>query len=389
MKTLLMAICTLLLVQFTTGQTLQKIRKVVPVLAQQTFYLNGGVRASFGGKSRTYYAIDLPKNTIEWYYTFTTSEGKPVNSAALNLVPQLTRLIDPTGITALLASAIITPTGSNVCDIYLMDRANVDGFINKVDNDGGHFLYFGSGSRLNYLNGSVQVRDAVNGTLYLGFKNPSETAPVTVSFEVAAIVEETVINKSQWSTATKDRFYSTFYQNFRNRNVDETLSKELSSCIVSKIAETKTPAEYDNMAQNERESFVAGIITSCSKGYITQSTPEQGKAVNYGTLGWRAFENGDLDKCIEYSKKALSLDNTLGVAKVNLGLCYLIKGEESVATDYYVEGLSDIKKLKMRSQIKIYLQGAIDDISNAQKKYPNLKGSEDIKSLFQGEIRNY
>jgi len=51
--------------QPATAQPPKKIRKVVPLLTQQTFYLNGGMRATFGGKSRTTYQGNLPKNPVE------------------------------------------------------------------------------------------------------------------------------------------------------------------------------------------------------------------------------------------------------------------------------------------------------------------------------------
>lgn len=369
------------------GQIVQKIRKVVQVMPEQTFYLNGGMRATFGGKSRTYYKIDLPKNTVEWYYTFSTSEGQTSNSAALNLVPQLTRLIDPTGITAIAASAIMTPSGSNVCDIYLMDRQNADVFNKRVNNLGGNFYYTISGSRENYRSGTVQIKDATYGTYYLGFRNPSPNKGITVAFEVAAIVEEITVNKGVWATDIKERLYNNFYQNFKI-NVDEATAKDIANCLVSKISAQQTPEEYMNMTQGEREAFFKPIISVCTEKYQKSKGLEQDKAINYGNLGWHSYENGDIDKCIEYSKKAIALDNTLGWVKSNLGLCYLIKGDESIATDFYIEALSDIKNMKMMSQVKKYLQGTIDDINNAAKKYPSIRGANDIKALFQGELNN-
>ncbi len=371
------------------GQITQKVRKVVQVMPQQSFYLNGGLRATFGGKSRTYYKIDLPKNTIEWYYTFTTQEGNVTNSAALNLVPQLTRLFDPSGATALAASAIIAPTGSNSCDIYLMDRQNADAFVAKVDNTGGGFTYTISGSRENFRNGTIQIRDVVKGSYFLGFKNPSTSTGISVAFEVAAVVEEIVVNNNEWSNDTKGRLYSTFYQNLKNQNIDDEIAKDLANCLMEKISSQKTPAEYDKMIQGERDMFVSNLYSSCSERYKEQRTLEQEKAITYGNLGWKHFENGDLDKCIEYSKKALIIDNTLGSVKANLGLCYLIKGDEGTATDYYIEAIGDIRKIKLKAQVKYYLNAVIDDINNAQKKYLNLNGASSIKSLFEEELKNY
>jgi hypothetical protein len=60
---------------------------------------------------------------------------------SLSYQGHLTRLIDPTGFTAIAASSLFTPSGTAVCDIYLMDRVNADKFIYKVDNWGGTYTY--------------------------------------------------------------------------------------------------------------------------------------------------------------------------------------------------------------------------------------------------------
>ena len=159
-------------------------------MTPQTFYLNGGTRATFGGKSRVTYQITLPPNTVEWYYAFTTSknENSPTH---IGLLAQLSRLFDPTGISAIVSNAITTPTGAGVCDIYLMDRNNAQAFSEKVDNWGGRYYYQPSGSRENFKQGTVQIRDIQNGNWVLGFRNPSALEGINVTFEVVAIVEVT------------------------------------------------------------------------------------------------------------------------------------------------------------------------------------------------------
>ncbi|HYE55360.1 MAG TPA: hypothetical protein VD996_10965, partial [Chitinophagaceae bacterium] len=188
MKKTLLILSTILVAFSGLSQEPIRTRKVVQVMPQQEMYLNGGIRSAFGGKSRVYYQITLPPNTVEWYYVVTTHPAE--QHPSLNLLPQLTKLLDPTGTTAILASAIMTPTGSNTCDVYLMDRANADAFIQKADNNGGKYFHVVSANRENFRNGTVQINNIKQGTWYLGFKNPSESQGIGISFEVAAIVEE-------------------------------------------------------------------------------------------------------------------------------------------------------------------------------------------------------
>lgn len=290
MKQALLILTFLSLTANSIGQSIQKERKVVQVMTPQTFYLNGGTRATFGGKSRTWFNIQLPPNTVEWYYSFSTSKGENSN-VSIELVSQLANLIDPTGLTAIASSSILTPTGAGVCDIYLMNRQNADAFIEKVDNLGGSFSYMVTGSRQNYKNGTVQINDILNGNWCLGFKNPSASEGIAITFEVAAIVEE-------------DK--------------------------------------------------------------LIQKTETEQKAETFGTLGWKAYERGDYDKCLELSKKALEYNSELGWVHNNIGLVMLIKGDYTSAIDSYSNAILFFKKLPNGKQ---YLSEAIKDLNNLIAKH--------------------
>jgi hypothetical protein len=159
--------------------------KVVRLTTKQDFYLNGGVRSNFGGKSRTVYQIDLPANTVKWYYAVSTHVQNQNANQEIKLFEQITRLFDPSGITAIALGVIATPTGSNDCDIYLIDRNNLNAFYQKQP-----FTYTIDGSRENFRNGVVMVNEPVSGTYFLGFRNPSEVSGIGIYFEAVAIVKE-------------------------------------------------------------------------------------------------------------------------------------------------------------------------------------------------------
>ncbi len=373
----------------SAAQLTQKQRKVVPLMPQQTFYLDDGVKATVGGRSRVTYKIDLPKNTIEWYYIVTTVEGETPDKISLNLVAQLSKLLDAAGITAITDAAIVAPAGSGVCNVYLMDSDNAEAFLQKADNSGGSFRYKSSGTRENFREGTVQIKDAIAGTYYLGFKNLSASKGITIVFEAAAIVEELVENNTDWVNDTKQNLYNTFYQGLKGDKLSEEEAKEIANCLVEKITIEKTPGQYYAMSETEKENFLKERYSSCAAKYEDIKGPDYEKATNYANLGWKAFEKGNIDWCIEYSKKALELDSSLGHVKATLGLCYLIKNDESTATGYYMEALSDIRKLKLRSQRKEQLISVLQDLKNARTKYPALKGSEEVKALYEEELKKY
>jgi hypothetical protein len=94
------------------------------IIQERSIYLNGGLRASAGGKSRISIPIDLPENTVEWYYSFSTSPGES-GTKNLNLALQLSSfLVDYTGTTSQLMTKVKVPIGSNSIDIYLLSQEN-------------------------------------------------------------------------------------------------------------------------------------------------------------------------------------------------------------------------------------------------------------------------
>lgn len=197
MKQVLIIWIGMLLASVASAQVSKKERKVVQVMTPQSFYLNGRTRGVLGGKSTATFNITLPENTVEWFYSFTTSKAdKPKSN--IGLLSQLTRFYDPTGISALATNAVLTPSGVGVCDVFVMDRANCNKFMNTLDQLRGAFAFTPDYSRENYRDGTVHIKDIPSRELCLAFRNPSATEGTSITFEVAAIVEEEkIVTKSQ------------------------------------------------------------------------------------------------------------------------------------------------------------------------------------------------
>ncbi|MDQ8003865.1 MAG: tetratricopeptide repeat protein [Pedobacter sp.] len=204
------------------GQNAQKERKVVQVMTPQTFYLNGRTRGTLGGRSSTSFNITLPKNTIEWYYSFTTSKGEK-SKINIGLLSQLTRLYDPTGLTAVATNAILTPSGAGVCDIYLMDRENCSKFNRTLDQLRGNFTYDTDFSRENYRDGTVYINETMSNKWCLAFRNPSATEGTSVTFEVVAIVEENMIVKKTENESRAETFATLGRASFEKEEYDKSL----------------------------------------------------------------------------------------------------------------------------------------------------------------------
>jgi tetratricopeptide (TPR) repeat protein len=371
------------------AQTITTSRQVQTLLSGQSIYLNGTANGASGGKSRTYYKIDLPANTIEWYYIYSTSASEGGNKT-LELASQLSKLIDPTGLTSIAATSLFAPSGESVIDIYVMGPENKGYFMKKdswgaweYENPGG----YDEGKTVNAKQGKARIDDVKNGTVYIGIKNPDTWNGVNVNIEVAAIVEIQETNLSEWSSKTKSELYNTFKENIITNGIDDDIASTISNCIVNKLIITYTPADFSELSENEINQIVEKTGNDCLQSLgAGEKTEEQQKGKTYGSLGWKAYENGEIDKAIDYSKKALLKDNTLGWVHANLGLFYLIKNDELTAIDYYIEAISFIKKNKLDA--KSTFKETIDDINNALTKYPELKGYKEIIEQLQQEYNN-
>jgi hypothetical protein len=139
-----------------------------------------------GGKSRGFVKVDLPPNTVEWYYSVTTSSQK-TDPSNTNLTSQLICLLGhDLGISSSVIPSINVPAGSDPCDVYVMtDSAEANKFVNKIPARSAIM----SDSRQNYHSGVVQVKDFLSGSCFLTIRNPSGMEGIAITVEVAAIVK--------------------------------------------------------------------------------------------------------------------------------------------------------------------------------------------------------
>jgi tetratricopeptide (TPR) repeat protein len=376
------------------SQTTQIVRRVVPLQEKLTFSLDGGLTSSVNGQSRVYFQFDLPENTVEWYYIFSSqSDVAGMKSAAstINLASQLTRAFDPTGASAVATNSLLAPSGSEQCNVYVFPSYDeAINFYNKTDQSllDDPFVPDPTCSIEAATQGKVKVTSITEGRVYMGIQNPSFNSTVNVVIEVAAIVEEEVVNLDEWSSETKDYLYANYVETFMANGAEEETADLLANCMVEKITSSYLPADFSNRTEQELLTIESTIADECfAQLGGGEKTEEEEKGSTVGSMAWSAYENGDLEKAITYSKKALEYDNTLGWVHGNLGLFYLIKNDELTALDYYLDAITQLKKDRLNG--KATLQELINDINNAKKNYPNLNGYQEILTQLQREIDNF
>ncbi len=204
--------------QFVISQEYEIKREAHQLIENRAYYLNGGLNASFGGNSRAFIKIDLPPNTVEWYYTFSTTQGKS-GTKNLTLALQLMSMLNnPTGLSSKALSSFEVPSGEASADIYLLNNINLKGFREKYDQLGGSFSFLPEGTVQNVKQAIVKVDDVKSGSWYLGLRNPSTTTGLNINIEVVAITE-TKVSITKSDNQVKAELYTNLgWAQFENGN---------------------------------------------------------------------------------------------------------------------------------------------------------------------------
>lgn len=243
-----------------TNAQYRKIKKTTKTIVQQrSIYLNGGVKASLNGKSRVCIPFDLPANTKEWYYSFSTAPGQS-GVKLLNLGIQLSALLlDKTGKVSSITNQVKVPEGSNSVDVYLLTAQNQKAFIEKWDNHGGAFYYITEGTTNNTKQAVVRVDDVKSGRFFLGLKNPSTLNGVNIFIEVIAIVEQEVY-VDEWITKNKNQLKADCLKRFYTQSTGKS---DVCDCLVSKITNQNKPSEWLNQSLEVQESLKKSKLNNC------------------------------------------------------------------------------------------------------------------------------
>jgi hypothetical protein len=173
-----------------------EIRKkydVVSVQEPTSFWLNSTSHETWkGGKSRITLPVQLPANTVEWYYIFSASRDQAVIDNTLqgfSLAKDLGGfLLKSTGygmaegVLSQGIDAITQPPGSDYCDVSLVDQNNF-----QLYESGAAARYYPEGSRSNIQSGKIRVVETLFTPSYLGFKNGDSYHGISVGVEVVAV----------------------------------------------------------------------------------------------------------------------------------------------------------------------------------------------------------
>ncbi len=291
-----------LFVLFISFSIFSQNTKVVKVVSEQLYTINGGFKSAFGGKSRIAIPIILPKNTIEWYYVFSANK-KQNNINKLTAFTPLTRIVDKTGTIETVLNQSLTGLGDTFCDIYILEDNNINYFINKQG-----FNYYINGSRENIKKGTVKVGNVgvyentgnayfdsyfKNKKLAIGIRNPNRYTGIHVTLEVFAIVKvpKEKSKAEDWDEENRNKIVKYFKNvvTYKNTNIplDNSKKEILAYCMSDKVFNTYDTNEFVELVKNKYKcSKVFGeICISCVEDILGRElTNEERQQIKYFKL---------------------------------------------------------------------------------------------------------
>lgn len=254
-KSYLTILCWLLYASLSA----QILQEVVTVSAPTEHYIK--VKAALAKNSeRLIIPVSLPENTISWYYAFAayrTPDQIARAKAKFELLGNLTKAVDRTGLVNKGIQIAGSPPGSDYCDADVLSR-----------NHNGNLYAVEAYRKPNLKEGTVLVShpDYCSGTQYLSFTNGSTAHGVSVIVEVVAIVEkEQAVN--EWTSNDRQLLYNDLFTIFLENNSDQKYSLEQirgsTRCASSKVVSEWPRNRYNTLADFEREAVISDISSTC------------------------------------------------------------------------------------------------------------------------------
>jgi hypothetical protein len=177
-------------------------------ITQQIISLTTSQTDSSGGladnnNSRIVFPVQLPENTIEWYYRVSVLQRDTQNEVknSLNLTEELTALMKQKEGIKFGPDYLAQLSGEAYCDMYLMDSINATRF-----EAGDDYQYSFIGSSIHNKSGTTKLYGGSSASLYLGLNNPNAGNGVSVLLECVAIISkegEAITNVEKMNVITR------------------------------------------------------------------------------------------------------------------------------------------------------------------------------------------
>jgi len=164
---------------------------------------------------------------------------------------------------------------------------------------------------------------------------------------------------------------------FEGENNDEKALEYYRSAIEKDPHDPETHLQLAFLFTAREELGEAAEHAEQAGKLFIEGSDSEGAALAYWQLGWVYYLSKKFEESLTASTQSLRLNPNQGAVYFNLGLVLLHLGREAEARKRYEDGIQNLAQI---SDLKYY---AIDDLQNALKADPNLKGGREIHSMLE------
>lgn len=369
------------------SQSTKKEKSVQHIQTQKNINLTSTKEPNY----KYIFPIEIPKNNLEWYYSFTTSALKS-SPKSLNLSGQIQQLLNngKVEISTVINDLKVSP-GLEKIDIYLMSEMEKNNFL-----DNAQFNYYIRGSLVNSSQGILKIPNNLSGLYFIGIRNQNNESGVCVSFEASSIIEkETYID--EWIEDSKiqiKKYCLSTFLSIQSGKID------VCDCIIGKLITDKKPSFWNNLSKEGQEEFISTYRNECFTSTNNLSLKEEEITLHENkknaernlelqlseiqTLFRESYSASQLtdykeaifklekamEKIENYSEVKTKFDNELIANKYNSLVWYSILLNDEIKTSLYLKkGLSyDPYNMYLRGNLGLY-HIMIGDVENAKKDF--------------------
>ena len=307
---------------------------VVTIAPAQSFYLDSRLMSNLNGRSRVTIPVNLPEGTVRWYYSFAASESKNEPLEWVSLAGQLTKLYDRTGIASEAINRLVKPTGTTVCDIFVLNTEGVLQFENKDD---ANLIVDKDFSRQNMTGGIVEVW-VKNRRPVLGLSNPSIKTGINVKIEISAVVSKSkpsspiFLKETSWNKAQKEDLWSKMSYAFDGKKNSQTDAVTL--CAIDSFAHTYTFQEYALMTESEKNYKLMSKVEACFNASGNQNLGiEMGEVAALKMKRDTLEQAGHFSEMLKVSKKIMDLGYPSVQNRLKLSRAYILNSKSNEAIE--------------------------------------------------------
>lgn len=248
--------------------------ELIPIVNHHVLSLDSRGSTLFTGNHTAVIEIDLPVNTVRWYYRFYNVQQKEVLSdytPQYSFLDDLALKIKEVGHTLKVPN--IPSALKNKVSIYLLQDSSQVSVLNKqllfqkVE-------YKEEFSVLNNSSGWMEVCDPqyVSGKQYIGFLNHGNLSGTHVVLDIVAVCRKRSLELHGWSEiALRDVEFEIVDQ--LSDKVNSVFLEKISTCVIQSLQQKMIYTDYDHLSVKSKNQLHHELLDICSHKNL-ESSPD-------------------------------------------------------------------------------------------------------------------